>query len=68
MVSGSIVNIGLTVKASKEIIPSIPAAHSVSGCDTVAPHHGVGKASIVKNLTMGKELKNIHTLWTHRSC
>ena len=45
----SIVNIGLTVKANKEIIPSISAAHSASGCDTVAPH-GVGKASIVKNL------------------
>ena len=53
----SIFDIGLTVKASKEIIPSILAAHAASGCDTVAPYNGVGKASIVKKLRMGKELK-----------
>ena len=46
----SIVDIDLTVKANKEIIPSILAAHAASGCDTVAPYHGIGKASIVKNL------------------
>ena len=53
----SIVDIGLTVKANKEIIPSILAAHVTSGCNTVAPYHGVGKVSIVKKLRMVKELK-----------
>ena len=53
----SIVDIGLTVKASKEIIPSVQAAHVVSGCDTVTPYHGVGKTSIVKKFSMGKEPK-----------
>ena len=52
-----IVDIGLTVKVSKEIIPSTLAAHAASGCDSVAPYHGVGKASIVKKLRLGKELK-----------
>ena len=53
----SIVDIGLTVKVNKEIIPGTLAAHAASGCDSVAPYHGVGKASIVKKLRLGKELK-----------
>ena len=53
----SIVDIGLTVNTNNEIIPSILAAKAASGCDTVAPYLGVGKASIVKKLRMGKELK-----------
>ena len=52
----SIVDIGLTVKANEEIIPSILAAHSVSSCDNVAPNHGVRTASTVTKLRMGKEL------------
>lgn len=53
----SIVDIGLKVKDDKEIIPSILAAHGPSGCDTAAPYHGVGEASIVRKLRMGKELQ-----------
>ena len=53
----SIIDVGLTVKANKEIFQSILAAHAASGCDSVAPYHGVGKASIVKKLRLGKELK-----------
>ena len=53
------VDIGLKVKDDKEIIPSILAAHAPSGCDTVAPYHGVGEASIVRKLRMGKELQFI---------
>lgn len=46
----SLVDICLTVKANKEIIPSTLAAHAASSCDSVAPYHkkGVGKVSIVK--------------------
>ena len=54
---GNIADKGVTVKANKEIIPSILAAHAASGCDTVPPYHGVGKASIVKKLRTGEELK-----------
>ena len=50
----SILDIGLTVKTNKEIIPSIPAAHAASRCDTVAPYHGLGKAGIVKILQWEK--------------
>ena len=53
----SIVDTDLTVKANKEIIPSISAVNNASGRDTVAPYHGEGKANVVKKLTMGKELK-----------
>ena len=50
----SILDIGLTVKANKEIIPSIPTAHAASSCDTGTPDHGAGKAIIVKILQWEK--------------
>ena len=59
---GSIVDIDPTVKANREIISSILAAHAAYSCDTVAPYHGVGKVSIVKKLTMGKGLKLLENL------
>ena len=34
---------------NENIIPYILAAHAASGCDTVAPHHGIGKVAIIKN-------------------
>ena len=50
----SIVDIGLIVKANKEISPSILA---VFGSDTVALYHGLGKARIVKKLRMERNLE-----------
>ena len=44
----SIIDIGLTVKANKKIIPSILVAHAASGCNTVAPYYAVGKTSVIK--------------------
>ena len=44
----SIIDIGLTVKAKKKIIPSILVAHAASGCNTVAPYYAVGKTSVIK--------------------
>ena len=55
----SIVDTDLTVKANKEIIPSISAVNNASGCDTVAPYHGERKASIVKKTYNGKRAKII---------
>ena len=44
----SIIDIGLTVKANKKIIPSILVAHAASGCNTVAPYYAGGKTSVIK--------------------
>ena len=53
----SIVDIGLTVNANKEIIPNILTRHAASGCDNLAPYYDDGKTSIVKKSRIEKELK-----------
>ena len=55
----NIYDIKETVKSNKTIIPFIVSAHALSGCDTVAPYHGVGKMTVVKKLKEGKELTAI---------
>ena len=40
----------------ENIIPYILAAHAASGCDTVAPHHGIGKLTIITKLREGFRL------------
>ena len=51
-----------TVEANKEIMPSIVSAHALSGCDSVAPYHGVGKLSIIKRLKEGMKLLHVGCL------
>ena len=51
------IDIALTVNKNRNIIPSLLAAHAISGCDTVAYMWGIGKVSVVKVLDKG-----IHTL------
>ena len=58
----SIYDIKETVEANKEIMPSIVAAHALSGCDSVAPYHGVGKLSIIKRLKDGMKLLHMGCL------
>ena len=58
----SIYDIKETVEANKEIMPSIVAAHALSGCDSVAPYHGVGKLSIIKRLKEGMKLLHMGCL------
>ena len=46
----TIVDIRATVKEHDAIINSLPAAHALTGCDTTASYHGIGKATAVKIL------------------
>ena len=57
VVSGvDIVDITLTAKTNKKIILNILAVHPTSGSNTIATYHGVGKASIIKNIRMVKQV------------
>ena len=38
----SMIDINATVNQHRDIIPNLLAAHGLTGCDTVAPHFGMG--------------------------
>lgn len=46
----SLIDIKTTVQAHRTIIPGLPAAHALSGCDTVPTYFGIGKGTVLKNL------------------
>ena len=46
----SLIDIKATVQAHRSIIPGLPAAHALSGCDTVPTYFGIGKGTVLKNL------------------
>lgn len=46
----SLIDIKGTVQIHQSIIPDLPAAHALSGCDTVATYFGIGKGTVLKNL------------------
>ena len=50
------VDIKATVQKHKQIIPRLPAAHSLSVCDTVAQCWGIGKAKVVNVLQTGAQM------------
>ena len=43
-------SISKTVERNKEIIPSLLAAHALTGCDTVPMHFGIGKGKALSSL------------------
>ncbi|KAK3883332.1 hypothetical protein Pcinc_012368 [Petrolisthes cinctipes] len=49
-------NIGATVKRHWNIIPELPAAHAITGCDSVA---FIGKATALKVLAKGVKLTSV---------
>ena len=51
-----IVDITLKAKTNKKIILNILVVHPTSGSNTIATYHGVGKASIIKNIRMVKQV------------
>lgn len=55
----SIIDIGETAEKHQDIVPSLLAAHALSGCDTVAYHYGIGKATVLKALQSGCELNHL---------
>ena len=55
----TIVDIGATTQKNKAIIPSLLAAHALSGCDTVARLTGIGKIKVIKQLEKGLHLDHL---------
>ena len=46
----AVTNIGETVKKHQDIVPFPPQADVVSGSDSVARCHGIGKASVLRTM------------------
>lgn len=46
----AVIDIAATVQSLYNIIPELLPAHALSGCDTVAMFHGIGKAKMLKAL------------------
>ena len=55
----TVIDIAATVKKHVAIVPNLLAAHALSGCDTVACLHGIGKVSVMNTLTKGYTLNHI---------
>ena len=49
----TVVDIGKTVLANRNIVRELLPAHAISGCDTVAAYYEVGKGKVVKALQAG---------------
>jgi len=46
----SFLDIKAPVETHKQVIPDLLAAHALTGCDTVASSHGIGKMTALKVL------------------
>ena len=55
-------DIKATTEKHSDIIPYLLAAHVLSGCDTVAYLWGIGKVTVVKVLSSGKQLRKLGDL------
>ena len=51
-----ILDVRETVRSNEDIVHFVVAAHSLSGCNTVASYYGLGKMTVVKRLKHGKKL------------
>ena len=47
-------DINASVEKHHKIMPDLLAAHALTGCDTVAPYHGIGKFTALRILRTGK--------------
>ncbi|XP_078661436.1 uncharacterized protein LOC144905583 [Branchiostoma floridae x Branchiostoma belcheri] len=56
------IDIGATASEHGHLLSQLPAAHALSGCDTVAQCFGVGKSTVIKVLTSGVELHKLGVL------
>ena len=55
----SLIDIKATVQAHRSIIPGLPAAHKLSGCDTVPKYFRIGKGTVLKNLIAAPNLLSL---------
>ena len=60
--SRNLIDIGSTVAKNIDIIPRLLAAHALSGCDTAAPYHGIGKLKVIKKLREGALVEVLRAL------
>lgn len=49
----AVIDIDATMRENLSIIPSLLAAHALTGCDTVASQYGIGKGIMLKILRAG---------------
>ena len=56
------VDIQAAVKKNKDIVPYLLAAHGLTGCDTVAKLHGIGKGTVINKLKQGHTFKHLGDL------
>jgi len=56
------VDIQASVKNCENIDPHLLAAHGLTGCDTVAKLHGIGKGTVIKKLKGGHTLDRLGNL------
>lgn len=62
----AVVDIRATVEKNKSIIPTMLAAHALTGCDTVSACFGIGKGTMLKVLKSGHPLNvlgNVDAAW-----
>ena len=57
--SRALININQTAKKHSDIMPSIIAAHALSGCDSVPKMHRIGKKTFKNVLKKGYEFKSL---------
>lgn len=50
----AVIDIKATVSKLADIIPNLLQAHALTGCDTVAMCHGIGKGKMLKTLKSGR--------------
>ena len=50
----TVIDIAATVQSLHNIVPELLPAHALSGCDTVAMFHGIGKAKMLKAVQTNK--------------
>lgn len=50
----ALIDIAATVQSLQNIIPELLPAHAISGCDTVAMCHGIGKTKMLKAVQTNK--------------
>ena len=52
----SVIDIGASVAHHKEVVNHLPAAHALTGCDTVSYIYGIGKVTALMELNSGMTL------------
>ena len=55
----AVIDIRQTVLRNSDIVPDLIAAHALSGCDTVACYHGIGKGTVLKTLRSGYHFHSV---------